>query len=578
MLSNRAIPIEYGRFREKVRNGEIPVCENVSLEMNRIDHLIESPDYYYDDRAIKGFIEFCENEMTLTDGDPVILLPSFKLWAESLLAWFEYKDEMIFNQRTQQFEIKKIIRRLVNRQFLIVARGAAKSMYGTFIHAYFLYIDKSSKTQVATAPTMSQADETLSPIRTALTFKRGPVFRLLTMGDKYSNDANKRKMADSTKAGIVNRLTNSLLEIRPMKKDKLQGSRAKVATVDEWLSGDTKDDVFGALEQSAFKGDVKDYVILGISSEGTVRNGIGDTIKMELLDILHGEYEDYHTSIWYYRLDDVKEVAHPELWLKANPNLGATVSYEAYERDVKRAESQTSQRSDILAKRFGIPVEGFTYFFKYEETIPHSQQSFRSMPCAMGADLSQGDDFCAFTFLFPLGGERYGVKTRAYVTENKIAKLPEAMRIRYDDFIREGSLIVMPGSILKMMDVYDDLAYYIEMNDYAVDSFGYDPYNAEKFVERWGSENGQFGITKVIQGVRTESVPLGEIKNLAEDRNLIFDQEIFKFAMGNSIAIEDNNGNRKLSKKRAQEKIDCVAALLDAWVAYKRFQDAYEWR
>lgn len=576
MLSNKAVPREYAKFRNQVLRGEIPVNKEISMQMNRIDYLIESPDYYYDDEAIDGFINFCEEELCLTDGGPVILLPSFKLWAEDLLAWFYYAQEKYFDQRAKKFKYRKVLRRLHKRQFLIVARGAAKSMYAAFIHAYFLFIDKSTTKQVATAPTMDQADETLSPIRTALILSRGPMFKFFTKGNKYANNALDKKIAESTKAGIVCRSSDSILMVRPMRKGPLQGSRAKIASVDEWLSCDIKDDVFGTLEQSAAKGEnVKDYVILGISSEGTVRDGIGDSIKMELLDILRGEYEDPFTSIWYYRLDNLQEVGMPEMWLKANPNLGATVTYESYEKDVRRAESQPAQRSDILAKRFGIPVEGYTYFFTYEETIPHSKKSFRGMICSMGADLSQGDDFCAFTFVFPLGGERFGVKSRAYVAENKIRKLPPAMQNRYDDFLREDSLVVMEGGILNMMDVYDELDKWIVYNDYVVESFGFDPYNAEKFVDKWCTDNGSYGVTKVIQGVKTESVPLGELKNLAEDRSLIFDQEIMKFAMGNSIVIEDNNGNRKLSKKRATEKIDCVAAMMDAWVAYKRHQDAF---
>lgn len=576
MLSNKAVPREYAKFRNQVLRGETPVNKEISMQMNRIDYLIESPDYYYDDEAIDGFINFCEQELCLTDGGPVFLLPSFKLWAEDLLAWFYYANEKYFDQRSKKFKYRKVLRRLHKRQFLIVARGAAKSMYAAFIHAYFLFVDKSTTKQVATAPTMDQADETLSPIRTALILNRGPMFKFFTKGNKYANNVLDKKIAESTKAGIVCRSSDSILMVRPMRKGPLQGSRAKIASVDEWLSCDIKDDVFGTLEQSAAKGEnVKDYVILGISSEGTVRDGIGDSIKMELLDILRGEYDDPFTSIWYYRLDSLQEVGMPEMWLKANPNLGATVTYESYEKDVRRAESQPSQRSDILAKRFGIPVEGYTYFFTYEETIPHRPKSFKGMICSMGADLSQGDDFCAFTLIFPLGGGRFGIKSRAYVAENKIRKLPPAMQNRYDDFLREDSLVVMEGGILNMMDVYDELDRWLIENDYVVESFGYDPYNAEKFVDKWCVENGSYGVTKVIQGVKTESVPLGELKNLAEDRVLIFDQEIMKFAMGNSIVIEDNNGNRKLSKKRAPEKIDCVAAMMDAWVAYKRYQDVF---
>lgn len=576
MLSNTAVPIEYGRFRNKVLRGETPVNEFVSLQMNRIDELIESPEYYYSDQAINGFVNFCESEMTLTDGDIVKLLPSFKLWAEDLLAWFYYAEEKFYNVNTQRFEYRRVLRRLRHRQFLIVARGAAKSMYAAFIHAYFLYVDKSTTKQVATAPTVEQAMETLSPIQTALTMKVGPVFKFMTRGNKYANRFTDKKLAESTKAGIINRATDSILKVRPMRKDKLQGSRAKIATVDEWLSGDTKDDVFGALQQSAAKGNITDYVILGISSEGTVRDGIGDTIKMELVDILRGDYDDPHTSIWYYRLDSLEEVGMPEMWLKANPNLGATVSYETYEQDVRRAQTQPAQRNDILAKRFGIPVEGYTYFFRHEETLVHRRQSFRGMAGSLGGDLSQGDDFCAFTIVFPLGGGKYGVKTRAYVCEDRVKKLPEAMQIRYNDFIQEGSLVVMTDAYLDMKKVYDDFDEWILDNDYVIEAFGYDPYNSEYFVDRFISENGKHNVRPVKQGVRTESVPLGELKNLAEQRCLIFDQEIMKFSMGNSIAIEDNNGNRKLSKKRAADKIDCVAAMLDAWVAYKTYPEDFE--
>lgn len=577
MLSNTAVPIEYGRFRNQVLRGETPVNEYISLQMNRIDELIDSPEYYYSDQAINGFVNFCEKEMCLTDGGPVKLLPSFKLWAEDLLAWFYYAEEKYFNVDTQRFEYRRVLRRLRHRQFLIVARGAAKSMYASFIHAYFLYVDKSTTKQIATAPTVEQAYETLSPIQTALTMKRGPLLQFMTRGNKYANKFADKKLAESTKAGIINRASDSILKVRPMRKDKLQGSRAKIATVDEWLSGDTKDDVFGALQQSAAKGNITDYVILGISSEGTVRDGIGDTIKMELVDILRGDYQDHHTSVWYYRLDSLEEVGMPEMWLKANPNLGATVSYETYEQDVRRAETQPSQRSDILAKRFGIPVEGYTYFFRYEETLVHRKQNFKKMVCSLGGDFSQGDDFCAFTLLFPLGGGRYGVKSRAYVCENRVRKLPQAMQNRYDDFVREDSLVIMDRPYLDMKEVYDDFDDWIIENDYCIEAFGYDPYNADYVVTRYTRENGEHNVRTVKQGVRTESVPLGELKNLAEDRCLIFDQEIMKFAMGNSVAIEDNNGNRKLSKKRAMDKIDCVAALLDAWVAYKTYQEDFDY-
>lgn len=576
MLSNMAVPIEYGRFRQQVLRGEIPVNEYVSLQMNRIDQLIESPEYYYNDQAIQSFVSFCEGEMTLTDGEAVTLLPSFKLWAEDLLAWFYYAKEKYYNIRKQRFEYRKVLRRLRHRQFLIVARGAAKSMYASFMHAFFLYADKSTTKQVATAPTMEQAMETLSPIQTALVMKRGPLFKFLTKGNKYANNSFDKKLAESTKAGIVNRISDSILKIKPMRKDKLQGSRAKIATVDEWLSGDTKDDVFGALEQSAAKGGITDYVILGISSEGTVRDGIGDTIKMELIDILKGNYIDPHTSVWYYRLDNLQEVSMPEMWLKANPNLGATVSYETYEQDVRRAESQPAQRSDILAKRFGIPVEGYTYFFTYEETLIHRKKSFKGMQCALGADLSQGDDFCAFTCVFPLGGEKFGIKTRAYVCDNRVKKLPTAMQNKYDTFVKEESLVIMPGPYLNMQHVYEDVDEWLYSNDYVVEAFGYDPYGADDFLKPWTVEYGSHNLKKVKQGVRTESIPLGELKNLATERSLLFDQEIMKFAMGNSIVIEDNNGNRKLSKKRAQDKIDCVAAMMDAWVAYKTYQEDFE--
>lgn len=551
------------------------MCETISMEMNRIDHLIESPEYYYDDEAISGFIDFCENEMVLTDGSDLILLPSFKLWAECLFAWFYYAEESYYNQKRQRFEKRKVLRRLVNIQYLIVARGAAKSMYMSFVQAWGLYVDTSTTHQVVVAPTMAQAEETMFPIKTAIARARGPLLKFMTKGNKLSTNIVTKVKTASTKKGIENFMTNSLIEVRPMSIDKLQGLRSKYNTVDEWLSGDTRENVIEALEQGAAKGGIDDYIILAVSSEGTVRDGVGDTVKMDLLKILRGEVYDPHTSIWYYRLDSIDEVGMPEMWMKANPNIGATVSYETYERDVRKAETSPSRRSDILAKRFDIPVEGYTYFFTYEETLPHRPQNFNGMECSMGADLSQGDDFCAFTFLFPLGGDRFGIKTRAYVSENKVNKLPEAMRMRYQDFINEGSLVVMPRGILDMMDVYDDLFDYVNRNEYIVNTFGYDPYNAASFVDRWSAENGDYGITKVIQGVKTESVPLGELKNLAEFRCLIFDQELMKFSMGNTVAIEDNNGNYKLSKRRAEEKIDCVAAMLDAWVAYKRFQEVY---
>lgn len=542
--------------------------------MNRIDQRIMDPEYYYDDEAIEGFINFCESEMTLTNGDPVTLLPHFRLWAEDLLAWFEYVDMDYYNPDTKRVERKKVIRRLTNKQYVIVARGAAKTMYDAFIQAYYLYVDTTTTQQIAVAPRKAQAEETLSPIRTAITVHRGPMLSFLTQGNKLSNNVITKQKTASTKKGIENFMTNSILEIKPMKIDAIQGARSKVNTVDEWLSGAIKEDVVGALEQGA--GKVPNYIIIASSSEGTYRDGVGDTVKMELLDILSGTYDDPHTSIWYYRLDNINEVGMPEMWLKANPGLGQTVTYDAYLRDVKRAETQPATRSDILAKRFGIPVEGYTYFFTYEETLLHNPQNFDRMECSMGADLSQGDDFCAFTFLFPLGHEIFGVKTRAYVSENKVRKLPSAMQNRYKDFINEGSLIVMPGGILNMMDVYDDIDEYIMKHNYIVNSLGYDPYNAASFIERWNRENTDYGVTKVIQGARTESVPLGELKRLSEDRHLVFDQELMKFAMGNSVAIEDNNGNYKLSKKRSDEKIDSVAALMDAWVAYKRHQEVYE--
>ena len=576
MLSNRAVPIYYGRFRDAVLRGEIPVCKTISMQMNRIDFLIDSPDYYYDDEAINGFVEFCENELTLTTGDRVIMMESFKLWAEDLLSWFYYVEEKYYDQRSRRFKYRKVLRRLVNVQYLIVARGAAKTMYAAFIQAYFLFVDSQSTQQITVAPTKLQAEEVLSPIRIALTRHPGPLLTFLTKGNKLSNDPLTKQKASSTKKGIENFLTSSLLEIRPMKIDKLQGARSKINTIDEWLSGDIKENVVEAMVQSAAKGEVDDYIVLAISSEGTVRDGVGDTVKMELLDILRGDVFDPHTSIWYYRMDNVREIKYPELWPKANPNIGITVSYETYERDVRKAETNLAKRSEILAKRFGIPVEGFTYFFTYEETIPHKKQNFDEQECSMGADLSQGDDFCAFTFLFPLGRGRFGVKVKAYVCENKVHKLPKALQDKYDEFVREDTLVIMPRGVLNMMDVYDDLDEFINKHRYYVTSFGYDPYNAEAFVKRWCTENGDFGVTKVIQGVKTESVPLGEIKKLAEDRDLIFDEELMKFAMGNSIVIEDNNGNYKLSKKRSEEKIDNVAALMDAWVAYRRSQEAYE--
>lgn len=578
-LSNTATPKYYGEFRDKVLAGEIPVSRTIEMEMNRIDDLIANPRYYYDDQAIEGFIAFCNNEMTLTDGADLKLLDSFKLWAESLLSWFYFErvtkfipDENGHEGRYVQVDEK---RRLVNKQYLIVARGAAKSMYMAFIHAYFLTIDTATTHQIATAPTMPQAEETLSPFKTAITRSRGPLFKFLTAGSVHSTTGGNRNRAllTPTKRGIENFSTKSLLEVRPMNVDKLQGLRTKVNTVDEWLSGDVRQDVISALEQGASK--LNDWVILAVSSEGTVRNGIGDSIKMELLSILKGDYYDPHTSIWYYRLDEVEEVADPNLWVKAQPNLGKTVSYDTYQRDVARAENVPSARNDILAKRFGIPMEGYTYFFTYEETIPHQKREYWQMPCAMGADLSQGDDFCAFTFLFPLGDGTFGVKTRAYITTRTFDKLPSAGRIKYESFIREGSLQVMDGTILDMIAVYNDLDDYIIRSEFDVRAFGYDPYNAREFVERWATENGPYGVHKVIQGARTESVPLGELKKLSSDRHLLFDQELMSWAMGNTITIEDTNGNRKILKKRMDLKIDSVAALVDAWVAYKQQLDDF---
>ena len=573
VLSNTAVPIEYGRFREQVIRGEIPVNSEISMQMNRIDFLIESPDYYYDDEAIRGYVQFCENELTLADGGDLHLLPTFKLWAEDLLAWFYFVDEKVWNPRLKRYEIITKKKRLVNKQYLIVARGAAKSMYASTIQAYFLTIDTSTTHQIVTAPTMKQANETMSPMRTAISRARGPLFEFLSEGSIHSNTWSKVKLA-STKEGIQNFLTNSKVEVRTMSIDKLQGLGSKVNTVDEWLSGRVKEDVIGALEQGASK--VDDYVILATSSEGTTRNGVGDTIKLELQDILRGDYFDPHTSIWHYKLDDTTEVAYPEMWLKANPNLGATVSYETYEKEVNRMEAVPSERNDILAKRFGIPVEGASYFFTYEDTLLHRPQNFDNMICAMGADLSQGDDFTAFTFLFPLGNGYFGVKTRSYVSELKVRKLDAAMRQKYQEFIDEGSLIVMDGAVLDMVEVYRDLDDHLLEKQYTVMAFGYDPYNAKELLEQWTREHGDYGLTVVRQGARTESVPLGEIGNLAAERLLLFDEELMKFAMGNSIAVEDTNGNRKLSKKRDSEKIDNVAALLDAWVAYKRFQEAFE--
>ena len=579
-LSNTATPKYYGRFREAVLKGEIVVCNEISLQMNRIDDRIANPGIYYDEDAVEGFILFCENELTLTDGSDLYLLDTFKLWAEDVLGWYYFEQREIFipgkSGEDGYYEQRWIKKRLIRKQYLIVARGAAKSMYASCIQNYFLNIDTSTTHQITTAPTMKQADEVMSPIRTAITRSRGPLYKFLTDGSIYNttgSKANRTKLA-STKKGIENFLTGSLLEVRPMTIDKLQGLRPKVSTVDEWLSGDIREDVVGAIEQGASKLD--DYLILAISSEGTVRNSAGDTIKMELMDILRGEYEAVHVSIWYYRLDSIDEVSNPNMWEKAQPNIGKTVSYETYQLDVERAEKAPSTRNDILAKRFGIPMAGYTYFFTYDEIIPHRRQSYWQCVCSMGIDLSQGDDFCAFTFLFPLGRDKFGIKTRCYISSLTLLKLPGALRIKYDEFINEGSLMILDGAVLDMMDVYDDLERYIDEMQYEVRSVGYDPYNAEEFINRWTKENGGYAINKVIQGARTESVPLGEIKKISEERLLIFDQELFSFTMGNCITVEDTNGNRKLSKERREEKIDAVSALLDAYVAYKLNKEEFE--
>ena len=579
-LSNTATPKYYGMFRDAVIRGEIPVCETISMEMNRIDALIKNPGIWYDDQAIQGFVNYCENELTLTDGGDLRLLDSFKLWAEQIFGWYYFVDRSVYEPSPDghggRYVKKRIKKRLVNKQYLIVARGAAKSMYASCIQNFFLNVDTSTTHQITTAPTMKQAEEVMSPIRTAITRARGPLFQFLTEGSLQNttgSKANRVKLA-STKKGVENFLTGSLLEIRPMSIDKLQGLRTKIATVDEWLSGDIREDVIGAIEQGASKND--DYLIVAISSEGTVRNGSGDTIKMELMDILKGEYINPHVSIWWYKLDSIDEVADPSTWVKANPNLGKTVSYETYQLDVERAEKAPATRNDILAKRFGIPMEGYTYYFTYEETLPHRRRDFWEMPCALGADLSQGDDFCAFTFLFPLANGAFGIKTRNYITELTLKKLPTAMRFKYDEFMKEGSLIVMPGTVLDMMQVYDDLDDYIAKTRYDVRCFGYDPYNSRDFVERWERENGPFGIVKVIQGAKTESVPLGELKKLAEERLLLFDEDLMSFAMGNCITLEDTNGNRKLLKKRYDQKIDAVAAMMDAYIAYKLTREAFE--
>ena len=579
-LSNTAIPRYYGMFREAVLKGEIVVCNEISLQMNRIDERISNPGIYYDEEVVQGFIMFCENELTLTDGSDLHLLDTFKLWAEDVLGWyyFEKRDVFIPGQGDERghYEERWVKKRLVRKQYLIVARGGAKSMYASCVQNYFLNVDTSTTHQITTAPTMKQADEVMSPIRTAITRSRGPLFKFLTDGSIYNTTGSKsaRTKLASTKKGIENFLTGSLLEVRPMTIDKLQGLRPKISTVDEWLSGDIREDVVGAIEQGASKLD--DYLIVAISSEGTVRNSAGDTIKMELLDILRGEYEAHHVSVWYYRLDNIDEVSDPNMWEKAQPNIGRTVSYETYQLDVERAEKAPSTRNDILAKRFGIPMAGYTYFFTFEETELHRRQSYWKCVCSMGIDLSQGDDFCAFTFLFPLGRDRFGVKTRCYISSLTLLKLPGALRIKYDDFINEGSLMILDGAVLDMMSVYDDLERYIDEMQYDVRSVGFDPYNAEEFINRWQKENGPHAINKVIQGAKTESVPLGEIKKISEERLLIFDQELFSFTMGNCVTVEDTNGNRKLLKKHREEKIDAVSALLDAYVAYKLNKDEFE--
>lgn len=580
-LSNTAVPKYYGLFRDAVIRGDIPVNKEISMEMNRIDDLIANPGIYYDDQAVEGWIAYCENEMTLTDGSDLRLLDSFKLWGEQIFGWYYFVERSIYEPNPDghggRYVKKSIKKRLINKQYLIVARGAAKSMYASYIQSYYLNVDTSTTHQITTAPTMKLAEEVMSPIATAITRARGPLFQFLTDGSIHNTTGSMatRQLLGSTKKGIQNFLTGSLLEVRPLSINKLQGLRCKVATVDEWLSGDLREDPIGAIEQGASKLD--DYLIVATSSEGTVRNGSGDTIKMELMDILKGEYINPHVSIWYYRLDSIDEVAYPDMWIKANPNLGKTVTYEVYQNDVERAEKAPAARNDILAKRFGIPLEGYTYFFTYEETLPMKRKrDFWQMPCSMGADLSQGDDFCAFTFLFPLSNGSFGVKTRNYITTKTLMELPTAMRAKYDTFVAEGSLIVLEGVVLNMMEVYDDLDNYIMNFQYDVRSFGYDPYGAQAFVERWERENSPYGVVKVIQGARTESVPLGEIKKLSEERMLLFDEDLMSFAMGNCITLEDTNGNRKLFKKRREQKIDAVAALLDAYVAYKENIESFE--
>lgn len=587
MLSNTATPKYYGEFREKVLRGEIPVCNEISLEMNRIDELIRNPGIWYDDEAIDGFIAYCENELTLTNGEDLHLLDSFKLWAEQIFGWYYFVERQVYvpfkDNHGGRYVTRRIKKRLINKQYLIVARGGAKSMYASLIQSYFLNIDTSTTHQYCTAPTMRQADEVMSPIRTSIARARGPLFKFLTEGSLQNTTGGKenRVKLASTKKGIQNFLTNSTIEVRPMRIDTLQGLRVTIATVDEWLSGDIREDPIECLEQGATKeqgsGENNDWLIVAISSEGTVRNGCGDTIKMTLTDILKGKYPDRHTSIWWYKLDSIDEVADPETWLKAQPNLGHTVSYETYHAAVEKAENVPSERNDILAKRFGIPMEGFTYFFTYEETLPQPRKrDYWRMPCSMGADLSQGDDFCSFVFLFPLGRGEFGIKTRNYITEYTLTRLPSAMRQKYEQFIAEGSLVIMPGTVLDMMEVYEDLDNHVTSNEYDVRSFGYDPYNAREFVQRWEQENGPFGIEKVIQGAKTESVPLGELKKLAEQRALLFDEELMSFAMGNAVTMEDTNGNRKLLKKRHEAKIDPVASMLDAFVAWKLNKDAFE--
>lgn len=579
-LSNTAVPKYYGMFRDAVLRGDIPVCREIEMEMNRIDDLIANPGIYYDDQAVEGWIKYCEAELTLTDGSDLNLLDSFKLWGEQVFGWYYFVERSVYEPNEDghggHYVTKSVKRRLINKQYLIVGRGAAKSLYDSCIQSFFGNVDVTTTHQITTAPTMKQAEEIMSPIRTAITRARGPLFKFLTEGSLQNTTgpkANRMKLA-STKKGIENFLTGSLIEIRPMSINKLQGLRCKIATVDEWLSGDIREDVIGAIEQGASK--IDDYLIIATSSEGTVRNGSGDTIKMELMDILKGDYVNPHVSIWWYKLDSIDEVSDPEMWVKANPNIGKTVTYETYQLDVERAEKAPATRNDILAKRFGIPMEGYTYYFTYEETLPHRRREFYQMPCSMGADLSQGDDFCAFTFLFPLSNGCFGVKTRNYISSFTLMKLPAAMRIKYDEFMREGSLIVLEGTVLDMMEVYDDLDNHIVERGYDVRCFGYDPYNAKEFVERWSTENGPYGIEKVIQGVKTESVPLGELKKLSEERMLLFDEDLMTFAMGNCIVMEDTNGNRKLLKKRYEAKIDAVAAMMDGFVAYKLNREAFE--